>query len=81
MGGHFMQRFWRGVMAVLLASAAVVPATAGELAPTGTLRATFLAANPVQGTVDPATGEVRGPAADLGRELARRLGVSFSIRQ
>jgi len=29
----------------------------------------------------PATGEVRGPAADLGRELARWLGVSFSIRQ
>jgi polar amino acid transport system substrate-binding protein len=76
-----MQRFWRGVMAVLPACAAVVPATAGELAPTGTLRATFLAANPVQATVDPATGEVRGPAADLGRELARRLGVSFSIRQ
>jgi ABC-type amino acid transport substrate-binding protein len=74
-----MQRFWRGVMAVLLACAAAVPATAGELAPTATLRATFLAANPVQGTVDPATGEVRGPAADLGRELARRLGVSFSI--
>jgi polar amino acid transport system substrate-binding protein len=52
-----------------------LPLPAGDLAPTGTLRAAFLATNPVQGRVDSATGEVTGPVADLVRELARRLGV------
>jgi polar amino acid transport system substrate-binding protein len=45
------------------------------LAPTGTLRASFIATNPVQGRVDAKTGATTGPAADLTRELARRLGV------
>src|SRR5262245_1847572 len=54
-------------------------AAANDLAPTGTLRATFIATNPVQAVTDPATGEVRGPAAELTRELARRLGVPFRI--
>jgi polar amino acid transport system substrate-binding protein len=50
-----------------------------DLAPTGTLRASFIENNPVQGRVDPKTGEVRGPASDLARELARRMGVKFVI--
>ena len=49
------------------------------LAPTGTLRATFLGTNPIQGRVDPVTGAVTGPVADLVQELARRLGVPFQI--
>jgi polar amino acid transport system substrate-binding protein len=49
------------------------------LAPTGTLRATFLQNNPVQGRVDAKTGAVSGPAADLTRELGRQLGVPVSI--
>src|SRR5258705_985034 len=49
------------------------------LAPTGTLRAIFLEANPVQGTVDAATGAVSGPAAELTRALAQRLGVPAAI--
>jgi polar amino acid transport system substrate-binding protein len=52
---------------------------AAELAPTGTLRAAFIATNPVQARVDASTGEVRGPAADLTRALAERLGVPFTI--
>jgi polar amino acid transport system substrate-binding protein len=44
------------------------------LAPTGTFRSSFIATNPVQGRVD-AKGEATGPAADLTRELARRMGV------
>src|SRR5262249_58764793 len=35
--------------------------------------------NPVQAITDPASGEVRGPAAELTRELARRIGVPFTI--
>lgn len=54
-------------------------AAANDLAPSGTLRATFIATNPVQAVTDAATGEVRGPAAELTRELARRLGVPFRI--
>ena len=54
-------------------------ASAADLAPTGTLRAAFLGSNPVQGRVDPKTGEVTGPVADLVRELARRLKVPFVI--
>jgi polar amino acid transport system substrate-binding protein len=49
------------------------------LVPTGTLRASFIATNPVQAMTDPATGEVRGPAAELTRELGRRLGVPARI--
>jgi polar amino acid transport system substrate-binding protein len=49
------------------------------LAPTGTLRATFLGGNPVQGMVDAASGAVTGPVADLVQELSRRLGVPFRI--
>jgi polar amino acid transport system substrate-binding protein len=61
----------RLVLAGLLIAAAAPP----ELAPTGTLRAAFLATNPVQGRVDAKTGAVTGPVADLTSELARRLGV------
>jgi polar amino acid transport system substrate-binding protein len=56
------------------------PDTRRALAPTGTLRAVFLGSNPVQGRVDAQTGAVSGPAADVVREVAGRLGVPFSIR-
>jgi len=60
-----------------------VPAAAAELAsdlaPTGTLRAAYIATNPVQAFVDPASKEVRGPAAAITAELARRAGVPFTI--
>src|SRR5215208_5586235 len=58
-----------------LALATVLHAQSSALAPTGTLRASFIATNPVQGRVDAKTGEATGPAADLTRELARRIGV------
>lgn len=57
----------------------VVPVMASDLAPTGTLRATFLNGNPVQGTVDPKTGAISGPVADIVKELARRAGVPYTI--
>src|SRR5579862_2012023 len=64
---------------LLLAFGLAGPPPAAELAPTGTLRAVFLATNPVQGRVDARTGAVTGPVADLVRELGRRLGVPSAI--
>ena len=64
------------LLAALLALALALPAQRTVLAPTGTLRASFIATNPVQGRVDAKTGEITGPGPDLARELARRLGVS-----
>jgi len=63
---------------VLFALAVALPQIGGLLAPTGTLRATFIANNPVQGRVDSA-GATSGPAPDLARELARRLKVPHAI--
>ena len=63
---------------------AILPAVPGAdikeaLAPTGTMRATFLEGNPVQGRLDKASGVISGPVADLVSQLARRLGVGFRI--
>ena len=79
--GH--NRRVKGGLIVLIAaviwSAGVEAADGADLAPTGTLRAAFLGTNPVQARVDPKTGEVTGPIADLVRELARRLKVPFTL--
>src|SRR5664279_3828472 len=51
-----------------------------DLAPTGTLRAVYLASNPAQAVQDRATGAIRGVSADLARELARRIGMPIEIK-
>lgn len=65
-------------MASVLACATSV--TAGDIAPGGTLRAAYLGTNPAQAMRDPATGEIRGPAYDLARELARRNDVPLEFK-
>jgi polar amino acid transport system substrate-binding protein len=50
-----------------------------ELAPGGRLRAAVNVANPVLFRADPATGAPGGVAADLARELARRLDVEAEL--
>jgi polar amino acid transport system substrate-binding protein len=71
-------------LAACLLLVVVLPAQANDLAkdlaPTGTLRATYIATNPVQAFVDPATKEVRGPGAEITRELAKRAGVPFTVK-
>lgn len=70
------------MMFAALALAAASPALADDakdLAPTGTLRAVYISANPVQAFIDPATKEVRGPGADIARELGKRSGVPVTI--
>jgi polar amino acid transport system substrate-binding protein len=50
-----------------------------DLAPSGKLRAAINFGNPVLAQKDPSNGEPRGISADLGRELARRLGVAVEF--
>ena len=70
---------WAVILSLISCMAASAAGDAERLAPTGTLRASFLGGNPVQGRVDPQTGAVSGPVADIVRELARRLGVPYKI--
>lgn len=66
------------LLAVIPNSAnAAEPDVQKTLAPTGKLRVGFYSGAPTQLIKDPATGEMKGVAYDLGRELARRLEVPF----
>jgi len=67
------------VKPLLLAVLISLPLIAADLAPTGTLRAAFLRTNPVQGRIDPNTGAISGPVADLTKALAEQLKVPFTI--
>lgn len=58
-------------------SAAVDPQVRLALAPTGTLRVGVYPGSPTSMVTDAKTGEKVGVALDLGRELARQLGVPF----
>jgi polar amino acid transport system substrate-binding protein len=72
---------YAAVLAMLcLFSASIAgQAPSATLAPTGKLRAVFLGGNPVQGRVDAQTGTMTGPVPDLVKELARKLGVPYTI--
>ena len=59
----------------LLSISLIAQSPSATLAPTGTLRAVFLGDNPVQGRVDPKTGETSGPVPDL----VRKLGVPAKV--
>jgi polar amino acid transport system substrate-binding protein len=78
-----MSRARLGLLLVaLLASTAMAQPTAAvrtDLAPTGTLRAGINYGNVILATKDPDTGESRGVAIDLTRELAARLVVPFQV--
>jgi polar amino acid transport system substrate-binding protein len=67
------------LMACLLSLPAAAQSPAATLAPTGTLRAVFLGANPVHGRVDAQTGAASGIVPDLVKELARRIGVPYAV--
>lgn len=73
---RIMKKSFAAALLILSASPAF---SASDLAPTGTLRAVYLATNPAQATRDPASGEVRGASADLARELAKRLNLPLRL--
>lgn len=56
---------------------AVSAETRSVLAPSGKLRVGLYPGSPTSLIGDPATGQARGVAFDLGGELAKRLGVPF----
>lgn len=56
---------------------APTPEARNALAPTGKLRVGFISTSPIHATKDAASGEFKGVAVDLGKELARRIGVPF----
>jgi polar amino acid transport system substrate-binding protein len=58
-------------------SAAPTPEARQALAPTGTLRVGLQLGSPHNVIQDSVTGEMKGVGYDLGKELARRLGVPF----
>jgi polar amino acid transport system substrate-binding protein len=57
----------------------VPPALRQELAPTGTLRVALNLSNVLLVSTAPPDGEATGVAPDIGRELARRLGVPVAF--
>jgi len=58
-------------------STAPTPEARQALAPTGKLRVGLQLGNPLNVIKDSASGEMKGVAFDLGKELARRMGVPF----
>jgi polar amino acid transport system substrate-binding protein len=70
---------FRTVLALVLLFASVGQGLASDIAPTGTLRAAYLANNPAQAVRDPASGEIRGASADLARELGRRINAPVTL--
>ena len=66
---------------LMMGCASVSTATTTEarqaLAPTGKLRVALQLANPLNVIRDSTSGEMRGVGFDLGKELARRMGVPF----
>ena len=50
-----------------------------DLAPTGKLRVGINYGNPVLATRDPASGDLRGVAVDLARELGKRVDITVEL--
>src|SRR5439155_2540714 len=77
-----MRALMTGGITLMLASSAMsqmTPAVPADLAPTGTLRAAINYGNFILAPKDKTTGESKGVAIDLARELAQRLGVPLEI--
>ncbi len=69
-------------LALLLTACAGTPTAPSPeikqaLAPTGKLRVGVYPGSPTSMLRDPASGEVKGVSVDLGKELAKRLGVPY----
>jgi polar amino acid transport system substrate-binding protein len=72
---------WIAMLGLVMGCAGISSAPTQEarqaLAPTGKLRVGLQLGSPHNLIRDPASGEMKGVGYDLGRELARRMGVPF----
>lgn len=68
-----------GLLLAGCATPGVAPEVRQALAPTGTLRVAVYEGSPTSLVRGPAAGEMRGLSVDIGREMARRLGVPAEI--
>ena len=71
-----------GMLGLLIAGCAsfqteLAPEARAALAPTGKLRVGFYLGNPLSVVRDPQSQEMKGVGFELGKELARRMGVPF----
>jgi ABC-type amino acid transport substrate-binding protein len=57
------------------------PAALADLAPRGSLRVALILSSPAQVVKDSKTGDLQGPAIDLARSLANRLGVPLQTAE
>ena len=57
----------------------IFPSVLSDLAPTGQLRVGINYGNPVLATRDPSSGDLRGVAVDLARELGKRVDVPVEL--
>ena len=57
----------------------IAPSLRSDLASTGTLRVGINYGNPVLATRDPDSGDLRGVAVDLARELGTRTGLPINL--
>jgi polar amino acid transport system substrate-binding protein len=71
--------FW--IAGCASAPAAPDAAAVAALAPTGKLRVAVYQGSPTSLVRNPATGETKGVALDLGRAMAARLGVPFELAE
>ena len=76
------RRVFALIVGLLLAACAGTPTAPSPeikqaLAPTGKLRVGVYPGSPTSMLRDPASGEVKGVSVDLGKELAKRLGVPY----
>ena len=83
---HHFQLLFAGVLVPLTmlggcAGTPAAPTTAekSELAPTGTLRVAVFTGNPVIGTKDQVSGELRGTTVALGRALAAQIDLPVTL--
>ena len=65
----------------IVPSVTMAPSSAAkaELAPSGALRVAVFTGNPVIGTKDKTTGELKGTTVALGRALAEQAGVPATL--
>ena len=79
---HIAAGLLSGLLLVLVTGCASVdrgpiPEAISALAPTGKLRVGLYMGNPLSVIQDPVSQEMKGMGLDLGKEMARRMGVPF----